>query len=75
MMVTEEYKNLDTAGKKDKLVEFLHELEDEGLVDKDSIYANDENVTYSCCDIPSIIMLEPMPWEKYGNSDPEQSIN
>ena len=43
----------------EKLESYLHELEDQGLVDKGSIYCGDEMVSYSVCGLPHTNMLVP----------------
>jgi hypothetical protein len=63
LQVSEDFKAMDTNGKKEKMLECLRQLEDEGIVDKGSIHASDDSVTYSSCEIPVVVMLEPMPWQ------------
>jgi hypothetical protein len=72
---SEEYKALDDEEQKEKILECLHELEAEGIVDKDGIHMNTEEnrITYYSCGIPVIIMLDPMPWEQDGGL--RKSIN
>ena len=72
---SEEYKALDDEEQKEKLLERLHKLEAEGIIDKDGIHTNIEenSITYYSCGIPVVIMLEPMPWEKDGGL--RESIN
>ncbi len=55
----EEYKMLDTDGRKEKVINLLKEFEKQGLVDKGSILSSDDIVSYSVGGMSSGIMVKP----------------
>lgn len=59
VMDSEEYDELDIEEKKERVLTVLDGLEEQGLIDKGSVYSNDDMISYSVGGISSGIMLKP----------------
>lgn len=59
VMKSDGFSELDIEGRKEKVIAALSELEEQGLVDKGSIMANNDMISYSVNGITSGVMVKP----------------